>query len=143
MSLVVAAICYRWTTNAALELLLVKTKDRRWTFPKGHVEKGESEPEAAAREAGEEAGAIGTVDPEPVATYIYPKYKKNGSLDSRDEVRAYLMRIEAVERTEEIWRKPDWFKPKAARERLARKQESWYTEQIERVVDAVIARLTR
>lgn len=51
-----------------LQILLVRPRDRddAWIFPKGHVEPGESDAEAALREVREEAGAggplIGAVD---------------------------------------------------------------------------------
>jgi|ERR1043166_543373 8-oxo-dGTP pyrophosphatase MutT (NUDIX family) len=45
------------------ELLLVTTRSTReeWSFPKGHVEPGETAQEAAVREAREESGVVGEV----------------------------------------------------------------------------------
>jgi 8-oxo-dGTP pyrophosphatase MutT (NUDIX family) len=40
-------------------LVTAKRNPKRWIFPKGHIEKGESAEEAALREAREEAGVIG------------------------------------------------------------------------------------
>ena len=40
-----------------LEVLIVRQNEGHWCFPKGHVEKGESEQETAAREVLEETGA--------------------------------------------------------------------------------------
>lgn len=39
-----------------IHILLVKDSYGRWTWPKGHVEKGETPIEAATREIGEEVG---------------------------------------------------------------------------------------
>ncbi|MCA1690130.1 MAG: NUDIX domain-containing protein, partial [Actinobacteria bacterium] len=51
-----AAVCWRWESEG-LRIGLVSTRDgARWTFPKGHRERGETLAEAAAREAREEAG---------------------------------------------------------------------------------------
>jgi 8-oxo-dGTP pyrophosphatase MutT (NUDIX family) len=50
------AIIYK-INNSNPEFLLVKSKrSKRWGFPKGHVEKGESELETARREIFEETG---------------------------------------------------------------------------------------
>lgn len=43
----------------------------RWTFPKGGCESGETPAQAAAREAVEEAGAIGRVRPDAIGAYRY------------------------------------------------------------------------
>jgi len=59
-----AAICYRWKQGEAsgLEFLLVRTRnDRRWIFPKGNVETGETPAQAAVRETREEAGIDGRI----------------------------------------------------------------------------------
>src|SRR3989442_933244 len=72
MSMRAAAICFR-RTEGGIELLLVRTKNGRgWTFPKGHVEPGETPAGAAAREAREEAGVRGRVATGPFTRYRYP-----------------------------------------------------------------------
>jgi 8-oxo-dGTP pyrophosphatase MutT (NUDIX family) len=40
-------------------LVTAKRNPRNWIFPKGHIEKGETAPAAALREAKEEAGVVG------------------------------------------------------------------------------------
>ena len=42
-----------------VEFFFIKDPFHKWTFPKGHVEKGESFSDAAIRECGEEAGLYG------------------------------------------------------------------------------------
>lgn len=42
-----------------LEVLLIKDRYGRWTWPKGHIERGESPAEAALREITEETGLRG------------------------------------------------------------------------------------
>lgn len=46
----------RNSTNNELEILLVQDARDRWSIPKGHVEKGETTKETAAREVTEETG---------------------------------------------------------------------------------------
>ena len=55
----VTAVCYR-RSDAGVKLLLVRSSAGRWTLPKGGVEKGELQADAAAREAREEAGVRGS-----------------------------------------------------------------------------------
>ena len=71
----VAAVCYR--KKPALNFLLVRTKGGKyWIFPKGGIEKKERPYEAAAREAREEAGALGCVQTQPFAQFAYPPSPK-------------------------------------------------------------------
>jgi len=50
------------------KLLVVKSKNDRWIFPKGGVKTGEMPHNAAAREAFEEGGVHGNVEIEPFCT---------------------------------------------------------------------------
>ena len=49
----------------------------RWVFPKGQIDAGHTAPEAARTEAWEEAGLVGTVEPDPAGSYVYRKYGRN------------------------------------------------------------------
>jgi len=53
--------------------MVTSRSGRRWVFPKGQIEPGQTPGEAALIEAWEEAGLVGTLDPEPVGSYIYEK----------------------------------------------------------------------
>ncbi len=55
-------IVYRIVEGGVL-YLLVRPKKRRdeWVFPKGHIERGESETQAAVREVTEETGVVANV----------------------------------------------------------------------------------
>lgn len=134
---VVAAVCYR-VRGRRIEFLLVRTKGGgRWTFPKGHVKTNEGEKpwEAAAREAREEAGAIGYPRRTPVAHYRYP----GGSLNTggEHEVAAYMLEVVSQEPPEETFRQPSWFTPSEARQRLAEGgREPIYVAEHERVLRA-------
>lgn len=73
----VAALCYR--TTPRLEIVLVTSREtRRWVTPKGWPMKDRLDPDAAAREAFEEAGVEGLVAREPLGHYGYDKTLKSG-----------------------------------------------------------------
>ena len=51
------AVIYRVTERGEIRILLVKNRNGKcWTFPKGHIESGESEEQTALREIMEETG---------------------------------------------------------------------------------------
>jgi 8-oxo-dGTP pyrophosphatase MutT (NUDIX family) len=122
---VVAAVPVRPRAAGGLEVLLVRTSDgTRWTFPKGGREHGETLAEAAAREAVEEAGAIGRVGADPLGEYRYRD----------DTVVAFLLEVDDTRRPDEPWREPTWFGPDAARGRLAKGRDRAAGEELERVL---------
>jgi 8-oxo-dGTP pyrophosphatase MutT (NUDIX family) len=64
------ALPYRFTAEAALEILLVTTRQtRRWIIPKGWPIKSLRPPKSAAREAFEEAGVTGRIGMKLVGTF--------------------------------------------------------------------------
>lgn len=136
---VAAAVAYRDGAGGP-ELLLVRTKaGDKWTFPKGHVEPGEDPAEAALREAAEEAGITGELDPEPLGEYAYPDTRGAGG---DDRVLAYLVRVAGQRPPLERSRRPSWFSPDEARARLADgHREPRYVAEHRRVVDRALERL--
>lgn len=127
---VAAAIAVRAGPAGGAEYLLVRTSDGlRWTFPKGRRERGESLAEAAAREAGEEAGVAGRAGVR-LGTYRYPSAR--GS--NRTLVAAFLLDVERTGLPAEPGREPTWFSLEAARSRLALDRPSGYGEQMERLL---------
>lgn len=54
--------------------MVTSRSGRRWVFPKGQIDPGHTPGEAALLEAWEEAGLVGTLEPEPVGNYIYEKF---------------------------------------------------------------------
>src|SRR3954468_10712936 len=85
-------------------------------FPKGQIDPGHTPGEAALVEAWEEAGLVGTLDPEPVGNYVYEKFSlphhvlvyRMRVVEVRDDwpergqrERAWVTLAEAVERSEE------------------------------------------
>ncbi len=55
-------------------VLITAKKSTRWVIPKGHVEKGLTPADSAAKEAFEEAGLIGVVHKEVAGQYQYSKF---------------------------------------------------------------------
>lgn len=111
----IAAMPVRRLPNGRLEVMLVTSRTtRRWIVPKGWPIKGLSAPEAAAREAYEEAGVVGRIVKEPAGRYTYWKRKSDHFVLC--EVTLYLLE---VERQLPVWaeqgqRESRWFSPEDA-----------------------------
>jgi 8-oxo-dGTP pyrophosphatase MutT (NUDIX family) len=73
-------------------LLITSRRRRRWIVPKGWPAKHLSLPEAAAREAEEEAGVFGPVQETPVGSYDYLKRMPEG-YDVRCHVFVYPLLV--------------------------------------------------
>ena len=73
------ALPFRWSDNGTLKIMLVTTRGRkRWMIPKGWPVLGLEPHESAAREAFEEAGLVGSVDPQAVGSFRYIKRLRPG-----------------------------------------------------------------
>ena len=138
----VAAICYRRDISG-IKFLLIRTSDGlRWTFPKGHIQKGEKPEEAAKREAREEAGVTGKVSDEPVVEYSFP-LQGFGLRSEKEQLVAFLLEVTAENESHERARDPTWFGPEEAKKKLAEFREREYTVEHHRAVDAAVEKLTR
>jgi 8-oxo-dGTP pyrophosphatase MutT (NUDIX family) len=94
--------------------MVTSRSGRRWVFPKGQIDPGHTPSEAALLEAWEEAGVVGTLDPDPIGNYVYEKY------DSPHHVLVFRMRVVEVH---DAWperdiRERDWFTAVEALERI-------------------------
>lgn len=142
LPLQVAAICYR-RRGAAVEFLLVNTNGgNKWTFPKGCTEAHLSHSQAAEREAAEEAGAMGTIEPRHFHLYIHSKgvFWRAGGVQEF-VVKAFLMEIHQLRPADEPSRNPTWFSPDEARERLAKGREVKYAHELVAVIDRALERI--
>jgi phosphohistidine phosphatase len=106
-----AVIPYRLRDGEPEILLVSSRKNKRWVVPKGIREPELSSAESAAKEAWEEAGARGHVDPEPLGQYQYPKW---GGVCSVDVFPMRVSDLAEDEHWEESHRMRKWVTPKTA-----------------------------
>ena len=85
-----AVIPYRIGDQGPEFLLISNRKKTRWIIPKGVKEPHLSAASSAAKEAVEEAGILGTVDPKSIGSYTYDKW--GGTCI----VEVYLMEVETI-----------------------------------------------
>ncbi len=142
LPLQVAAICYQ-RRGSDIEFLLVNTNGgSKWTFPKGSPDSRLSHSQAAEREAAEEAGALGTIEPRHFHLYIHSKgvFWQEGGVQEF-VVKAFLMEVREMRRPDEAMRKPTWFNRDEAKLRLAKGREAKYGRELEAVVDRALERI--
>jgi 8-oxo-dGTP pyrophosphatase MutT (NUDIX family) len=107
----VGALPLRKLDGGGLEVLLVSSREtRRWVIPKGWPAKRLSDPEAAAREARQEAGISGKMSNRPIGSYRYRK-RLPGGLVRVVDVDVYVL---WVKKQRKSWREKDerirvWF----------------------------------
>jgi len=142
LPLQVAAVCYR-RRGDEIEFLLVNTQGgNKWTFPKGSPETRLSHSQAAEREAAEEAGALGTIEPRHFHLYIHSKgvFWQPGGVQEF-VVKAFLMEVHQTRKPDEAMRHPTWFTPEEARKKLAKGREVKYAHELEAVIDRALERI--
>ena len=135
----VAAVCYR-RVNSHAEFLLVHTNGgNKWTFPKGTPEPRLSHSQAAEREAKEEAGAIGIIEPRHFHIYLHSKgvFWQPGGVQEY-VVKAFLMDVRQTRTPEEDFRNPTWFDAERARVILAKGREVKYAHELQTVIDRAL-----
>ena len=142
LPLQVAAVCYRRRAGL-IEFLLVNTNGgSKWTFPKGAPELGLSHSQAAEREAMEEAGVIGVIEPRHFDLYLHSKGVFWQARGVREYVvKAFLMEVQHVERPDEELRNPTWFSAEEARRILAKGREIKYAQELQAVIDRACERI--
>jgi 8-oxo-dGTP pyrophosphatase MutT (NUDIX family) len=142
LPLQVAAVCYR-RRGPEVEFLLVNTNGgNKWTFPKGSPDAHLSHSQAAEREAVEEAGATGTIEPRHFHLYIHSKgvFWQAGGVQEF-VVKAFLMQVQHMRRPDEAMRHPTWFSAEESKRRLAKGREVKYARELEAVIDRALERM--
>ncbi|HZQ95589.1 MAG TPA: NUDIX domain-containing protein [Candidatus Sulfotelmatobacter sp.] len=138
----VAAVCYR-RRGTAVEFLLVNTNGgNKWTFPKGSTDPRLSHSQAAEREAAEEAGATGVIEPRHFHIYLHSKgvFWQPGGVQEL-VVKAFLMEIHQTRRPDESHRKPTWVSAEEAKRRLAKGREVKYSRELDALIDRAVERI--
>ncbi|MBZ5721144.1 MAG: NUDIX domain-containing protein [Acidobacteriia bacterium] len=138
----VAAVCYR-RRGQAIDFLLVNTNGGgKWTFPKGDPEPNMSHSQAAQREAWEEAGVRGRIEPRHFHLYIHSKgvfWKSPGVEEFL--VKAFLLEVAQAGNPPEPMRNPTWYAPEEARKILAKGREVKYARELEAVIDRALVHI--
>jgi 8-oxo-dGTP pyrophosphatase MutT (NUDIX family) len=105
----VGALPYRHVDSGPVEFLLLTSREtKRFIIPKGWRMKGRSDAQAAAREAAEEAGVEGRVDPAPIGTYRYWKRLRRAFVPVRVIVFGLLVEVELEKWRERRQRSRQW-----------------------------------
>jgi 8-oxo-dGTP pyrophosphatase MutT (NUDIX family) len=155
----VAAVCYRASAHG-IEFLLVRTRGRRWIFPKGGVEPGLTQAQSAALEAFEEAGVHGRIEEMAFARYRPDKSagKTSGregrenkrsieigraTVESGETVTAHLCEVSHLEAPQEAYRTPTWFSAEKAKRRLMANRDDELAAELANVVDRAVSRIRR
>lgn len=142
LPLQVAAVCYR-RRGSSVEFLLVNTNGGgKWTFPKGDPEASLSHSQAAEREAWEEAGVRGTIEPRHFHLYLHSKgvfWKPPGVQEF--VVKAFLLAVEQDGKPDEPMRNPTWFAPEEAKKTLAKGREIKYARELQAVIDRAMEQI--
>ncbi len=142
LPLQVAAVCYR-RRGSSVEFLLVNTNSGgKWTFPKGDPEPSLSHSRAAEREAREEAGVRGSIEPWHFHLYIHSKgvfWKSPGVQEF--VVKAFLLAVEQDGKPNERMRNPTWFVPEEAKKILAKGREVKYARELQAVIDRALEQI--
>jgi len=103
------ALPYRMEPDGLRVMLITSRGTGRWVIPKGGVEKGFTPAQAAAREAYEEAGVRGAIDPVPLGSFTYPKRLNSGRIKPAS-VLVFGLRFERQAKTwpEQGERRVEW-----------------------------------
>lgn len=123
-------------------VLVGKTDRARWGFPKGHVEEGETDEDAARREIEEETGLSDLEYIDDLGEYERFKINPDGSYDESEYKTIHLFLFAAVPHAElaskELHEKAKWVSLKNLITELgSEKERAWFTTVFERVRQAV------
>jgi 8-oxo-dGTP pyrophosphatase MutT (NUDIX family) len=111
----VAALPVRRNPDGSCHVLLVTSREtRRWIIPKGWPQPPVDDHAAAAREAHEEAGVLGTAHFESIGSYLYQKRRRRGVTTVRVSVYLLTVTEELAEWPEREHRERAWFTPAEA-----------------------------
>ena len=126
-----------------MEFLLVNTNGGgKWTFPKGDPHPAMSHSQAAEREAWEEAGVRGHIEPRHFHVYIHSKgvfWRPPGVQEY--VIKAFLLEVEQAALPKEEMRNPTWYSAEEARKVLAKGREVKYARELQVVIDRAVEKI--
>lgn len=114
-----SVIPYRIKQGKPQILVISSSKQKHFVVPKGIKDPGLTPQDSAAKEAQEEAGALGQVEDTAIGQYSYPKWGATCTVD------VYAMQVSemlAEDEWEEKHRGREWVSPERAAERLKQKE---------------------
>jgi 8-oxo-dGTP pyrophosphatase MutT (NUDIX family) len=115
VALQTGALPWRIARGSKPEIMLVTgRRSGRWMIPKGWPMIGRSLADAAAREAFEEAGISGTIDPNPLGSFHHEKRSLFGTVEVEILVHLLAVDKELPEWPERGQRERKWFPVKEA-----------------------------
>ena len=122
----------------------MNTSAGKWTFPKGRLDPRLSACEAAAREALEEAGAIGRIQSGHFDSYLDTKRTfGDGFPICEIQIAAYLLEVGSLTAPQEADRNPTWFSPEEAKKRLSERRLPKYSNHLARIIDRATGMVAR
>jgi 8-oxo-dGTP pyrophosphatase MutT (NUDIX family) len=136
----VSALCYS-IENSEPKFLLIQTSGHRWLFPKGNMNQNEEPCRAAEREAYEEGGVSGNIDQVPFTRFRHHK-RELKSQGVYLDVDVFLLHVTRTQPSREPHRNPTWFTTKEAKAKLAEDREFSAANELKRVIDEAIAKIT-
>jgi 8-oxo-dGTP pyrophosphatase MutT (NUDIX family) len=122
--------------------LVRNRKETKWFFPKGHIEPGETDEEAARREIQEEAGIAGLELLDDLGSYARPHILPDGTYSTEElkDIHMYLFAASAhmeLMPTMEI-EEAEWISlPRVSESLEDAKDRAWFVSIFERVRLAV------
>jgi 8-oxo-dGTP pyrophosphatase MutT (NUDIX family) len=89
-------LIWRRLSDSSITVVLVRPAGRcTWVLPKGHVEIGETVPQAATREVREESGlTVGAIEPLGEISYVYSSRERDGATLTRIFKRVHFFLME-------------------------------------------------
>lgn len=128
--------------DAGTLALVRNRKETRWFFPKGHVDEGETDEEAARREIKEETGLEGLELIDDLGSYERPKILPDNTYDSDVLKRIHMFLFAAdphssLSPSHEI-EESTWVSlPRVITELEDTKDRAWFTTVFERIRHAI------
>jgi len=111
----VGALPFRKTPRGEIEVLLITSRETgRFIIPKGWPVKRLSDPDAAAKEAYEEAGVVGRIKRKPIGDHFYWKRLQRNLEFLKVDVYALEVRDQRTDWPEKSARKSEWLSRKDA-----------------------------